>query len=133
MPDEARDGRNVALKFLSDCWRARSSKEEFLHQNFSMPNISFMTTDCIIGPVKQCTYVSTNGVHTSKGLIHRCNLVSLCMCLCLPTCAAGTFKLKIEFSEEYPNKPPSVKFVSKMFHPNGEMGHVGGADSLIGP
>uniref|UniRef100_H2ZE32 E2 ubiquitin-conjugating enzyme n=1 Tax=Ciona savignyi TaxID=51511 RepID=H2ZE32_CIOSA len=30
----------------------------------------------------------------------------------------GTFKLKIEFTEEYPNKPPSVKFVSTMFHPN---------------
>ena len=23
MPDEARDRRNVALKFLSDCWRAQ--------------------------------------------------------------------------------------------------------------
>ncbi|KAF7634249.1 UBIQUITIN_CONJUGAT_2 domain-containing protein [Meloidogyne graminicola] len=30
----------------------------------------------------------------------------------------GTFKLSLEFSEEYPNKPPLVKFVSKMFHPN---------------
>uniref|UniRef100_A0A915NVY9 E2 ubiquitin-conjugating enzyme n=2 Tax=Meloidogyne TaxID=189290 RepID=A0A915NVY9_9BILA len=30
----------------------------------------------------------------------------------------GTFKLSLEFSEEYPNKPPHVKFVSKMFHPN---------------
>ncbi|XP_029439871.1 ubiquitin-conjugating enzyme E2 B isoform X2 [Rhinatrema bivittatum] len=30
----------------------------------------------------------------------------------------GTFKLVIEFSEEYPNKPPTVRFVSKMFHPN---------------
>lgn len=30
----------------------------------------------------------------------------------------GTFKLSIEFTEEYPNKPPTVKFASKMFHPN---------------
>ena len=30
----------------------------------------------------------------------------------------GTFRLKMEFSEEYPNKAPSVKFISEMFHPN---------------
>lgn len=32
----------------------------------------------------------------------------------------GTFKLTLEFTEEYPNKPPTVRFVSKMFHPNGK-------------
>eukprot|EP01087_Luapelamoeba_hula_P025337 TRINITY_DN9_c0_g1_i1.p1 TRINITY_DN9_c0_g1~~TRINITY_DN9_c0_g1_i1.p1 ORF type:complete len:153 (-),score=18.27 TRINITY_DN9_c0_g1_i1:52-510(-) len=30
----------------------------------------------------------------------------------------GTFRLKLEFTEEYPNKPPKVAFESKMFHPN---------------
>ncbi|KRX61113.1 Ubiquitin-conjugating enzyme E2 1 [Trichinella sp. T9] len=30
----------------------------------------------------------------------------------------GTFKVILEFTEEYPNKPPNVKFLSKMFHPN---------------
>jgi len=30
----------------------------------------------------------------------------------------GTFQLSLEFSEEYPNKPPVVKFLTKMFHPN---------------
>eukprot|EP00775_Hariotina_reticulata_P002401 gene2401-2705_t len=30
----------------------------------------------------------------------------------------GTFKLTLEFSEEYPNKAPVVKFKSTMFHPN---------------
>jgi len=30
----------------------------------------------------------------------------------------GTFKLTLEFGEEYPNKPPVVKFSTKMFHPN---------------
>jgi len=30
----------------------------------------------------------------------------------------GTFKLSVEFTEEYPNKPPTVRFVSKLFHPN---------------
>uniref|UniRef100_A0A8C4SEE9 Ubiquitin-conjugating enzyme E2B (RAD6 homolog) n=1 Tax=Erpetoichthys calabaricus TaxID=27687 RepID=A0A8C4SEE9_ERPCA len=38
---------------------------------------------------------------------------------CLPfSPILGTFKLVIEFSEEYPNKPPTVRFISKMFHPN---------------
>ena len=30
----------------------------------------------------------------------------------------GTFNLTLEFSEDYPNKSPVVKFQSKMFHPN---------------
>ena len=30
----------------------------------------------------------------------------------------GTFHLLMDFTEEYPNKPPTVKFVTKMFHPN---------------
>ena len=30
----------------------------------------------------------------------------------------GTFKLTLEFTEEYPNKAPTVKFVTKMYHPN---------------
>ncbi|KAL7671170.1 hypothetical protein ACOME3_006077 [Neoechinorhynchus agilis] len=30
----------------------------------------------------------------------------------------GTFKLRLEFSEDYPAKAPLVKFTTKMFHPN---------------
>ena len=30
----------------------------------------------------------------------------------------GKFKLTIQFSEDHPYKPPAIKFVSKMFHPN---------------
>ena len=30
----------------------------------------------------------------------------------------GTFRLVLEFSEDYPNKAPVVRFVSDMFHPN---------------
>lgn len=29
-------------------------------------------------------------------------------------------RLRLEFTESYPNKPPSVRFTSKMFHPNGK-------------
>jgi len=35
-------------------------------------------------------------------------------------CHAGQFKLILEFSEQYPNEPPKVKFLSTIFHPNGE-------------
>nr|GMC74278.1 Ubiquitin-conjugating enzyme E2 2 [Ipomoea batatas] len=30
----------------------------------------------------------------------------------------GTFKLTLIFTEDYPNKPPTVRFISRMFHPN---------------
>lgn len=32
----------------------------------------------------------------------------------------GVFKLSMEFSEDYPNKAPVVKFRTPMFHPNSE-------------
>jgi ubiquitin-conjugating enzyme E2 A len=35
-----------------------------------------------------------------------------------PNHSAGTFKLTLEFTEDYPNKAPVVKFKSTMFHPN---------------
>jgi ubiquitin-conjugating enzyme E2 A len=33
----------------------------------------------------------------------------------------GTFKLTLTFTEEYPNRPPKVKFITKMFHPNSRL------------
>lgn len=30
----------------------------------------------------------------------------------------GVFRLTLEFTEDYPNKAPGVKFLTKMFHPN---------------
>ena len=34
------------------------------------------------------------------------------------TWEGGVFKLEMRFSEEYPDEPPKVKFLTKMFHPN---------------
>jgi ubiquitin-conjugating enzyme E2 A len=30
----------------------------------------------------------------------------------------GTFRLELQFNETYPNNPPEVKFLTRMFHPN---------------
>jgi hypothetical protein len=38
-----------------------------------------------------------------------------------PVLFSGTFKLTLQFNEEYPNKPPTVRFVSRMFHPNSKL------------
>jgi ubiquitin-conjugating enzyme E2 D len=32
--------------------------------------------------------------------------------------AGGFFKLSVSFSEKYPFKPPKLKFITKIFHPN---------------
>jgi ubiquitin-conjugating enzyme E2 D len=32
--------------------------------------------------------------------------------------AGGLFKLNVSFNEKYPFKPPKVKFVTKIYHPN---------------
>jgi hypothetical protein len=29
--------------------------------------------------------------------------------------------MTLQFTEEYPNKPPTVRFVSRMFHPNSKL------------
>lgn len=33
----------------------------------------------------------------------------------------GIFKLTLDFTEDYPNKAPKVKFTTKLFHPNGNL------------
>ena len=30
----------------------------------------------------------------------------------------GVFKLLMEFTDQYPNKPPDIRFLTKVFHPN---------------
>ncbi|KAL6587514.1 Ubiquitin-conjugating enzyme E2 2 [Orobanche minor] len=49
------------------------------------------------------------------------NRLILLMSLCSYSQAfffLGTFKLILQFTEDYPNKPPTVRFISRMFHPN---------------
>ena len=31
----------------------------------------------------------------------------------------GIFELLLEFKDDYPNTPPAVRFVNKVYHPNG--------------
>ena len=55
-----------------------------------------------------------------------------------PFPTAGTFRLTLEFSEEYPNRAPTVRFQSTMFHPNssrwfgGSRGPLAGRGGVVG-
>lgn len=35
--------------------------------------------------------------------------------------AGGVYALRLTFSEQYPEKPPRVRFTCQMFHPNGTL------------
>jgi hypothetical protein len=45
-------------------------------------------------------------------------LNKVALCGAFSVSHAGTFKLTLTFTEDYPNKAPTVRFESKMFHPN---------------
>jgi len=45
-------------------------------------------------------------------------LLTFCLLCVLLAVSSGTFKLTLDFTEDYPNKAPTVKFKSTMFHPN---------------
>src|SRR5690348_1590542 len=40
------------------------------------------------------------------------------VCCEFKSISLGTFRLSLQFTENYPNEAPKVKFLSKMFHPN---------------
>lgn len=66
-------------------------------------------TGCAVGARCCCAAVLMSAPHASTPAV-------------LPAATApGTFKLTLEFSEDYPNKAPVVKFKSTMFHPNSEL------------
>jgi ubiquitin-conjugating enzyme E2 A len=54
----------------------------------------------------------------SPDLSHRAAPFMLHFCVADTPFEDGTFKLLLTFDESYPNKPPTVKFLSRMFHPN---------------
>lgn len=73
-------------------------------------------------PRKHRSRMVVRVVHVNCHWLTRCNCI-LHLRLRLRhththTIILGTFKLVLEFDETYPNKPPQVRFLSKMFHPN---------------
>ena len=58
------------------------------------------------------------------GPVHDTALHELIMVPMGPT--GGIFSLRITFGDQYPAKPPKVRFTSEMYHPNGGVA-VGGA------
>lgn len=60
-------------------------------------------------------------MNCSAGPINKNNLYEWEATIIGPTnspYAAGIFNLKINFTDKYPFKPPRVKFITKIYHPN---------------
>jgi ubiquitin-conjugating enzyme E2 A len=87
----------------------------------------FRATRRVESPAARVPITSCYGTQSSSALVrrpppHPFGCVSLHASFAF--CAAdtpfedGTFKLLLTFDESYPNKPPTVKFLSRMFHPN---------------
>lgn len=77
------------------------------------------TSRVLVGRVlSECSgpYVKNDELGSGKGHLAPLNTASVKIFFFF----IGTFKLTVEFTEEYPNKPPTVRFTSKMFHPNGK-------------
>ena len=70
-------------------------------------------------------HMALMGWHSWDGsALTRCDLATMYVCvygldsLCLSE--GGCFKAHLYFPKEYPQRPPKMKFMSEMWHPNGE-------------
>lgn len=67
-------------------------------------------------------YLEKNPVtHVSAGIIDMSNVYdweATIMGPSLSPYSGGIFKLSIQFPKDYPFKPPSIKFKTKIYHPN---------------
>ena len=74
---------------------------------------SFFLFDCILFG---CKGVSGAPLDPTAPFVWRCAVFG-------PSDTAwegGVFQLQMQFGADYPQKPPNVRFISKMFHPNGQ-------------
>lgn len=81
-----------------------------------------MSTDSRKTLIKDYKLLRSDPPHGIFGSPDENNLLYWTVYICGPSDTiweGGTFRLSMLFSEEYPNKPPEVKFLSKMYHPNG--------------
>lgn len=62
------------------------------------------------------------GLVLVSGCLAFCGCLVLCRVLVLLVLfAGGVYALRLTFSEQYPEKPPRVRFTCQMFHPNGTL------------
>ncbi|KAK4773347.1 hypothetical protein SAY87_028366 [Trapa incisa] len=87
------------------------------HVHFYYVSLKYCCAYCPFNMYDQCAFSSIKG----RKYCQSCVSIPGCFWFCSDNnylSCSGTFKLTLQFTEDYPNKPPTVRFVSRMFHPN---------------
>ena len=126
-PDKAVASRMALMRLQSDLKALEHDPPEGISASPVDPSNPLVWRACIFGPsdtpwVSHTNLPPTQPKHapsvSRRSRMVWCDVVCVCWLQ-----EGGVFQLQLVFPKEYPQKAPQVRFLSKLFHPNGQQPH----------